>query len=266
MHAQPYHRRTTHSRSPEQRSSVSPPNHYPIGPEQSDRPPRQNKTMLQRQYREKEGESFNLLRDTIKELTNEEPQTRYDVLTKATQLLRELGRENARLRQSAAATTGSYMHAPASAPPLSPTHSQFHDGSPLAGPIGGAAPSSPTSQAAPPWGGNLEFNDYYDQSSQDVDAFQSGTYPLPGWIPCADDELVSIVMHAAVPAHHQDYPLQQHQHQHQHPHQHPQYPSDMSMLPQALEQPAYDLYSQPSLAIPSSATRTAYYPPAHPRH
>lgn len=44
--------------------------------------PRQNKVILQRQYREKEGECFNTLRDLIKELTGEELQTRYEILRK----------------------------------------------------------------------------------------------------------------------------------------------------------------------------------------
>ncbi|KIJ61537.1 hypothetical protein HYDPIDRAFT_42515 [Hydnomerulius pinastri MD-312] len=62
-------------------------------------PPKVNKTILQRQYREKEGESFNLLRDAIKELTGEDPGTRSEILSKATQLLRSLGAENRRLKQ-----------------------------------------------------------------------------------------------------------------------------------------------------------------------
>lgn len=44
--------------------------------------PRQNKVVLQRQYREKEGECFNTLRDVIKELTGDELQTRQDILRK----------------------------------------------------------------------------------------------------------------------------------------------------------------------------------------
>ena len=44
--------------------------------------PRQNKVVQQRQYREKEGECFNMLRDVIHKLTGEELQTRHDILRK----------------------------------------------------------------------------------------------------------------------------------------------------------------------------------------
>ncbi|KAF9225699.1 hypothetical protein BS17DRAFT_815416 [Gyrodon lividus] len=64
-------------------------------------PPRQNKTMLQRQYREKEGESFSILRNVIKELAGEKPQTRQEILRKATELLQFLAAEVRRLNQQA---------------------------------------------------------------------------------------------------------------------------------------------------------------------
>ncbi|KAF8549583.1 hypothetical protein OG21DRAFT_1515036 [Imleria badia] len=44
--------------------------------------PRHNKVILQRQYREKECECFNTLRDVINELTGEELQTRQEILRK----------------------------------------------------------------------------------------------------------------------------------------------------------------------------------------
>ncbi|KAF8137252.1 hypothetical protein EV363DRAFT_655340 [Boletus edulis] len=49
--------------------------------------PRQSKVVLQRQYREREGECFNALRDVIKELTGEELQKRQEILRKAIDLL-----------------------------------------------------------------------------------------------------------------------------------------------------------------------------------
>ncbi|KIJ63481.1 hypothetical protein HYDPIDRAFT_112900 [Hydnomerulius pinastri MD-312] len=61
--------------------------------------PKQNKTILQRQYREKEGETFQLLREAIKDLTGEDLGTRTEILSKATQLLRALGAENRHPRQ-----------------------------------------------------------------------------------------------------------------------------------------------------------------------
>lgn len=43
---------------------------------------RQSKAVMQKQYREKEVDCFNTLRDIIKQITKEELQTRYDILTK----------------------------------------------------------------------------------------------------------------------------------------------------------------------------------------
>ncbi|KAG9313361.1 hypothetical protein JVU11DRAFT_5676 [Chiua virens] len=43
---------------------------------------RQNKVIIQRQYREKEGECFVILRDVIKKLTGDELQTRQEILKK----------------------------------------------------------------------------------------------------------------------------------------------------------------------------------------
>lgn len=45
-------------------------------------PSRQNKVVLQREYREKEGECFNMLRDVIGDLTGEELRTRQEILRK----------------------------------------------------------------------------------------------------------------------------------------------------------------------------------------
>ncbi|KIK96528.1 hypothetical protein PAXRUDRAFT_825845 [Paxillus rubicundulus Ve08.2h10] len=49
--------------------------------------PRPGKADLQRAYRSKEVESFNLLRDVIKDITGEEIQTRNEILRKAIDLL-----------------------------------------------------------------------------------------------------------------------------------------------------------------------------------
>ncbi|KAG6377597.1 hypothetical protein JVT61DRAFT_15415 [Boletus reticuloceps] len=54
----------------------------PSSPLSSESVPRQSKVVLQRQYREKEGECFHALRDVINELTGEEPQTRQEILRK----------------------------------------------------------------------------------------------------------------------------------------------------------------------------------------
>ncbi|KAF8838797.1 hypothetical protein BDN67DRAFT_1004091 [Paxillus ammoniavirescens] len=53
--------------------------------------PRPAKADLQRAYRSKEVESFNLLRDVIKDLTGEEIQTRNEILRKAIELLQSSG-------------------------------------------------------------------------------------------------------------------------------------------------------------------------------
>ncbi|KAG8216915.1 hypothetical protein J3R82DRAFT_7191 [Butyriboletus roseoflavus] len=45
-------------------------------------PSQQNKVILQREYREKEGECFSTLRDVIKDLTGEELRTRQEILRK----------------------------------------------------------------------------------------------------------------------------------------------------------------------------------------
>ncbi|KAF8556808.1 hypothetical protein OG21DRAFT_1520830 [Imleria badia] len=45
-------------------------------------PSRQNRVVLQREYREKEAECFNILRDIIKDLTGEELRRRQEVLKK----------------------------------------------------------------------------------------------------------------------------------------------------------------------------------------
>ncbi|KAI6029785.1 hypothetical protein BKA83DRAFT_4223132 [Pisolithus microcarpus] len=57
------------------------------------------KAAMQREYRKREGDVFNDLRDTIRQLNHRDPQTRHDILSEATRLLRVLGDENANLRQ-----------------------------------------------------------------------------------------------------------------------------------------------------------------------
>lgn len=58
------------------------------------RPAKQSKITSQRQYRIKEGDMFQELREVIHSVTGETPQTRRDILKKATELLRQLSREH----------------------------------------------------------------------------------------------------------------------------------------------------------------------------
>ncbi|OJA08786.1 hypothetical protein AZE42_01319 [Rhizopogon vesiculosus] len=58
------------------------------------RPVKQSKIASQRQYRVKEGDGFQELRDVIRSLTGEAPQTRREILTKAAELLKQTSREN----------------------------------------------------------------------------------------------------------------------------------------------------------------------------
>lgn len=48
---------------------------------------RQSKAIQQKQYRDKEGECINTLRDVINELTGQELQTRHEILTKGLYLI-----------------------------------------------------------------------------------------------------------------------------------------------------------------------------------
>ncbi|KAG2151421.1 hypothetical protein DEU56DRAFT_752330 [Suillus clintonianus] len=58
------------------------------------RPAKQSKIASQRQYRVKEGDGFQELREVIRSVTGEAPQTRRETLKKAAELLRQLSREN----------------------------------------------------------------------------------------------------------------------------------------------------------------------------
>ncbi|KAG2058214.1 hypothetical protein BDR06DRAFT_994509 [Suillus hirtellus] len=58
------------------------------------RPAKQNKIASQRQYRVKEGDGFEELKDAIRSVTGETPQTRHETLKKAAELLWDLSREH----------------------------------------------------------------------------------------------------------------------------------------------------------------------------
>lgn len=58
------------------------------------RPAKQSKIASQRQYRVKEGDGFQELREVIRAVTGEAPQTRRETLKKAAELLRQLSREH----------------------------------------------------------------------------------------------------------------------------------------------------------------------------
>ncbi|KAG1736779.1 hypothetical protein EDB19DRAFT_1910113 [Suillus lakei] len=58
------------------------------------RPVKQSKIASQRQYRVKEGDGFQELRDVICSVTGEVPQTRRETLKTAAELLRQLSKEN----------------------------------------------------------------------------------------------------------------------------------------------------------------------------
>ncbi|KAG2359478.1 hypothetical protein BDR07DRAFT_1488162 [Suillus spraguei] len=57
------------------------------------RPTRKRKIASQRHYREKEGDGFQELRNVIRSVIGETPQTRRETLNKAAELLRELSKE-----------------------------------------------------------------------------------------------------------------------------------------------------------------------------
>ncbi|KAG2146308.1 hypothetical protein DEU56DRAFT_899749, partial [Suillus clintonianus] len=54
---------------------------------------RSRKKILQRLYRSTEADDFSQLRQIIKELTQENPHTRHDILMKAAEIIRQLDRE-----------------------------------------------------------------------------------------------------------------------------------------------------------------------------
>lgn len=60
---------------------------------------RQPKAIKQRVYRRREGDDFNELRDTVKQLDDYQPETRREILLEATRLLKKLRDENAALRR-----------------------------------------------------------------------------------------------------------------------------------------------------------------------
>ncbi|KAI6001474.1 hypothetical protein EDD15DRAFT_2232256 [Pisolithus albus] len=66
-----------------------------------------SKFALQLEYRRKEGDVFNELRHTIRQLNDRDPQTRHDILSEATRLLRLLGEANASLKQRSSPPGGS---------------------------------------------------------------------------------------------------------------------------------------------------------------
>lgn len=56
--------------------------HRTHSPPRGPSPSRQNKVILQREYRKKEEKCFSILRDVIKDLTREELRTRQEILRK----------------------------------------------------------------------------------------------------------------------------------------------------------------------------------------
>ncbi|KAG1852010.1 hypothetical protein C8R48DRAFT_777609 [Suillus tomentosus] len=67
--------------------------HLYRGTQSYQRPAKQSKIASQRQYRVKEGDGFQELKDVIRSVTGETPQTRRETLKKAAQLLQDLSRE-----------------------------------------------------------------------------------------------------------------------------------------------------------------------------
>ncbi|KAG2070353.1 hypothetical protein BDR04DRAFT_1198676 [Suillus decipiens] len=66
---------------------------FPRDAQSPQRPAKKRKITSQRQYREKEGDGFQELRDAIRSVIGETPQTRRETLNKAAELLRELSKE-----------------------------------------------------------------------------------------------------------------------------------------------------------------------------
>ncbi|KAG1865599.1 hypothetical protein C8R48DRAFT_772601 [Suillus tomentosus] len=64
------------------------------GAQSYQRPAKQNKIASQRQYRVKEGDGFEELKDAIRSVTGETPQTRHEILKKAAELLWDLSGEH----------------------------------------------------------------------------------------------------------------------------------------------------------------------------
>ncbi|KAI6108628.1 hypothetical protein EDD16DRAFT_1898582 [Pisolithus croceorrhizus] len=85
---------------------------------------RHPKAALQREYRKREGDVFDELRHIIKQLNDHDPQTRHDILSEASRLLRQLGDENANLRRQlsvASPMQGSVRNGMASSAPSAHT-------------------------------------------------------------------------------------------------------------------------------------------------
>ncbi|KAG1817201.1 uncharacterized protein BJ212DRAFT_1351506 [Suillus subaureus] len=81
------------------------------------------KANLQRPYREGERDCFQQLRQVVQEITNERPSTRYEILRRATETLRQLDREHRSLSAEHAAVLNSARLADSST--FYPAVSQF---------------------------------------------------------------------------------------------------------------------------------------------
>ncbi|KAI9569895.1 hypothetical protein HD554DRAFT_460956 [Boletus coccyginus] len=136
--------------------------HSPSHP--SSTPPQQNsKVAMQRQYREKEAECFNALRDVITKLTGEELQTRHEILRKAIDLLSSVS-ETRRQGQGQVTPPVPYE---AYSPPGVPTP-PGPEGMTTSGHSGYSAQSSHWSQPSD-WPSSAEYgveNPYYTQTAQ----------------------------------------------------------------------------------------------------
>ncbi|KAN0084135.1 hypothetical protein V8E55_007639 [Tylopilus felleus] len=101
---------------------------YPSSPSPSPLPSRQNKASLQKEYRKEEGESFNALRDAIRNLTGEELRTRLEILRKAVDLITSFsGAENHTIAQNNTLTT--YEAPTATQAPVPEDIASAHSGS-----------------------------------------------------------------------------------------------------------------------------------------
>ncbi|KAG1729712.1 hypothetical protein EDB19DRAFT_1742773 [Suillus lakei] len=93
---------------------------------------RSRKKILQRLYRSTEAEDFSQLRQIIREITQENPNTRHDILRKAAEIIRQLDTEyrSLLLEDQQAASTSNSTTSSASSPmqhlaPLDPAVSHF---------------------------------------------------------------------------------------------------------------------------------------------
>jgi len=113
-------------------------------------PPRQNKVILQRGYREKEGDCFKMLRDVIKDLTGEELRTRQEILRKATDLLLSISWEKSRGQRETQASSSALTsyEIPTPTGPEGRTLAHWHLGYPV----------QSSSQWPQTWQSNAEFD------------------------------------------------------------------------------------------------------------